>query len=126
MSEQGKFLEFHDLLRIPAEIIYHDMTRLRLTDPRVAESQGGGACPEQHEGRLRSGEFFYFRYRHGWASVTLGDRPQVYGPPRSGMDSPGFLAEEGMSVGSEMQGSFYDDDELRNRTFTALLDRLGR
>lgn len=109
--------------------IMGNMSSLRLTDPRVAESKGGGACPEQHEGRLTTGEYFYFRYRSGWASVTLGRTPGVYGPPFRGVESPperdGFIAEEGMNVGDGLQGIF-DDDEQRNSTFSTLLDRLGR
>ncbi len=40
--------------------------------PQVAESHGGGACPEQHWGVLADGRVFYFRMRHGWASLCLG------------------------------------------------------
>lgn len=42
-----------------------------IDDPRVAESHGGGACPEQHWGTLTDGRRFYFRYRSAWASVRL-------------------------------------------------------
>lgn len=43
-----------------------------LNDPRVATSHGGGWCPVQHWGVLTDSRMFYFRYRHGWASVGLG------------------------------------------------------
>lgn len=119
MSDRPKYT-VDDLIGT-ARDIHHNMTWLRLTDPRVAESRGGGMCPEQHEGRLHSGEFFYFRYRHGHASVTLADRPEVYGAWESG-----FLREAGMEVGHPLDGTFGDDEELRNQTFSALLDRLGR
>ena len=116
---------FFDALAEMGDDIVDNMTGLRLADPRVAESHGGGACPEQHEGVLTTGEHFYFRYRHGWASLTLGDRPGVYGPPTRYVNSPGFIAEQGMEVGDGLQGIF-DDDEQRNSTFSTLLDRLGR
>lgn len=54
--------------------------RASIRDPRVATSHGGGACPEQHWGVLTDGRVFYFRYRHGWASVTLA--PHWYEPGR--------------------------------------------
>lgn len=34
------------------------------------------ACPVQIEGRLHSGEWFYFRYRFGCASVGIGGSPE--------------------------------------------------
>ena len=49
-----------------------------LNDPRVVTSHGGGACPVQHWGVLTDGRVFYFRYRHGWASISLG--PEWYEP----------------------------------------------
>lgn len=53
-----------------------DMYRMAPTgrtidDDRVAESHGGGACPEQHWGTLIDGRRFYFRYRSAWASIRL-------------------------------------------------------
>lgn len=30
------------------------------------------ACPTQYEGTLKDGQVFYFRYRHGRASLGLG------------------------------------------------------
>lgn len=33
----------------------------------------GGACPQQANGFLRNGEYFYFRYRHGVASLRTWD-----------------------------------------------------
>lgn len=49
-----------------------------LNDPRVAASHGGGVCPVQHWGVLVDGRVFYFRYRHGWAHVSLA--PSWYEP----------------------------------------------
>ncbi len=46
--------------------------RPSLLDPRVASSHGGGMMPVQHWGVLTDGRVFYFRYRHGSASVALG------------------------------------------------------
>ena len=31
------------------------------------------ACPEQWEGRLTDGRYFYFRFRHSRASLAVGD-----------------------------------------------------
>lgn len=42
-----------------------------INDPRVATSHGGGVCPVQHWGILDNDRVFYFRYRHGGASVRL-------------------------------------------------------
>lgn len=42
-----------------------------INDPRVVASHGGGWCPVQHWGVLSDGRVFYFRYRHGYATVTL-------------------------------------------------------
>jgi hypothetical protein len=49
-----------------------------IRDPRVVTSHGGGACPVQHWGVLTDGRVFYFRYRHGWAYVSLA--PEWYEP----------------------------------------------
>lgn len=90
-----------------------------LADPRIDNyKQTSFACPEQYEGQLLTGEFFYFRYRHGCASLYLSWYQIPYGP--SSAD-----ACTSMSVGDGLQGIF-ESDEQRNGTFKKLLDELDR
>lgn len=89
-----------------------------LTDPRIDNyKQTCYGCPEQYEGQLLTGEFFYFRYRNGCASLYLSWYAVPYGPESAD-------AYEGMSVGDNLQGIF-EDDKQRNGTFKKLLDELG-
>lgn len=37
------------------------------------DEPNGGACPQQFNGWLNNGEYFYFRYRHGIASLRTWD-----------------------------------------------------
>ena len=111
-------------------------------DLRVAASHGGGACPEQHWGVLTDGRVFYFRYRHGIASlvlapawfeaselpardlrVTMAMWDEAY---ESGQDLPIlWLGRYGFVQASEEDdGSFYGDGELRDRTFAGCLDQI--
>jgi hypothetical protein len=69
-----------------------------LSDPRVATSHGGGACPVQHWGVLVDGRVFYFRYRHGWAHVSLA--PAWY--------EPGLLPAQDPRVSHEAWQAAYD------------------
>lgn len=69
-----------------------------ILDPRVATSHGGGACPEQHWGVLVDGRVFYFRYRHGWASVTLA--PEWF--------EPGFLPARDVRTSIEEWNTAYE------------------
>lgn len=88
-----------------------------LTDERIDEfNQTSFACPEQYEGTLTTGEFFYFRYRNGYAALYLKWGGPAYGPSTAD-------AHTGIGVGDGLQGIF-DDDEQRNGTFKLLLDRL--
>ena len=69
------------------------------------------ACPEQYDGTLTDGRAFYFRYRHGWASLDLG----------ATVDAAVWDEREtGVTVGAHLDGIFESDDE-RNATFAALL-----
>ena len=68
-----------------------------IRDPRIATSHGGGVCPVQHWGVLVDGRVFYFRYRHGHATVTLG--PSWY--------EPGFLPVMNPLVTNEMWDTAY-------------------
>lgn len=88
-----------------------------MTDPRIAQQvQTCYACPEQYEGLLTTGEHFYFRFRHGCASLYIAWGEVPYGPSTA----DGY---ESMSVGDSLAGIF-DSDEQRNSTFKALLDSL--
>lgn len=88
-----------------------------LADPRIANHyMTSYACPEQYDGELTTGEFFYFRYRHGYAALYLKWGEVPYGPDSAD-------AYTGMSVGDSLQGIF-ENDEQRNATFKKLLDEL--
>jgi len=71
------------------------------------------ACPDQHEGTLIGGVPFYFRYRFGTASLTVGDG--VNGFPS---DYPREYAA--VSLADSMAGVF-DSDEQRDAMFDTLL-----
>lgn len=77
-----------------------------LNDPRVIASHGGGACPVQHWGVLVDGRVFYFRYRHGYAFVSLA--PAWY--------EPGLLPARNPLVTREEWDAAYEagarDDDL--------------
>lgn len=108
--------------------------------PRVARSDGGGLCPEQHYGVLTDGRSFYFRYRHGSASLQVLDRPPgVYDLPvvnpffdreachiaaEAGTEytGPPFWAEPVVWVPvSEEDDGFFQDDGEKLDTFSRLL-----
>jgi hypothetical protein len=72
-----------------------------------------GACPVQIKGLLTDGRQFYFRYRHGWASVGVGrDQGEAVGDP----------GEVGQDHGHRSQGVFDSGAEMR-AVFSALLER---
>lgn len=73
------------------------------------------ACPEQYEGTLVDGRFFYFRYRHGVASLAVGDTPESVN---------GYMTYR-IPVGEGLQGMF-DNDDQRNETFAALMAEVDR
>lgn len=79
--------------------------------PLIAEqTQTCWACPEQYEGRLLNGLYFYFRYRNGYAGLACG---WVYNNVIGGTDV-------GMNHGDSLQGVF-DSPEDRAAVFTQLL-----
>ncbi|HEU4540395.1 MAG TPA: hypothetical protein VFR23_04650 [Jiangellaceae bacterium] len=88
-----------------------------MRNPAVAEwVQTCWGCPDQYEGRLADGRWFYFRYRYGWATLGLGaDLGEAIGDRnRAGMD-----------VGDNLRGVFGSDEE-RDEVFDQLLAwRLG-
>ena len=92
-------------------------------DPRITLYYGGGGmCPEQHEGLVHTEDegtyFFYFRYRGGYASVTLMD-------PEDPIHYLWFeaLGYGSMDYGDSLQGSFFGDQDARNEVFTKCLDK---
>lgn len=83
-------------------------------DPRVASSVlTCSVCPEQYEGKLVDGRWFYFRYRSGFAALAIGhDYDAVMG-----------RQDVGGAVGDGLQGVF-DSEEQRDRVFAELLDQI--
>lgn len=77
--------------------------------PNVATAtQTCYACPEQYEGTLTDGQHWYFRFRHGVASLSVGEERRQ------------------ADVGRDGQGIFGEDETLR-KTFGDLLGQhLGR
>lgn len=71
------------------------------------------ACPEQWEGTLIDGSHFYFRYRHGVASLGVGP------DEGSAVDDPN---EVSMRYGDSMQG-ILDGAESRRAAFAELMLR---
>lgn len=80
--------------------------------PEVASCiQSCPSCPEQYEGRLIDGRWFYFRYRHGRANLGIGHSFE------SAVRSSDLAT---LRTGDDLQGAFYDDSE-RNSVFAELL-----
>lgn len=109
--------------------------------PRVQSSDGGGLCPEQHYGVLTDGRTFYFRYRHGEASLQVLHRPEgvcdlpVTNPEfdreafkvaiNNSQDyaGPPFWAQPKVWVTvSEEDDGYFQDDEEKEDTFTRLME----
>jgi hypothetical protein len=85
-----------------------------ITHEAVAEATCTcNGCPDQWEGTLVDGQKFYFRYRHGWASLGFGVTIEA-----AREDS---LGERQMPFGDSMQGVL-DDDE-RDHVFAELYGR---
>lgn len=47
--------------------------RQKLNHPSVKDNHGGGACPEQYEGNLKDGRYYYFRYRSATATLSISE-----------------------------------------------------
>lgn len=87
-----------------------------MRNPQILSSeQTCFGCPEEHEGRLTDGRWFYFRYRSGWASLAVRDNYE---------DVAG-QQDVGMEVGDGLQGIF-DNSEQRDEVFAELLARASR
>lgn len=115
-----------------------------IQEPRVAESHGGGMCPEQHWGVLTDGRVFYFRMRHGRASlrlaphwfeteclpasdprITMEQWDEAYNNGARGEDLPqlwlGPIAN--VTVTEENDGWFNSEEECAN-AFAQCLDQI--
>jgi hypothetical protein len=68
-------------------------------------------CPEQYEGQLVDGRFFYFRFRWGVATLGLGITPDA---------AVEDDREARFAVGDNLRGVF-DDDLERDLIFARLL-----
>jgi hypothetical protein len=87
---------------------------MTLNNPLIASQvETCSACPEQYEGRLLDGRLFYFHFRGGRASLSVGWTPsEVFGHKH--------VSEQVTDDG--LQGVF-DDQEQRDATFDRLLER---
>jgi hypothetical protein len=96
-----------------------------IDDHRVAESHGGGACPEQHWGTLIDGQIFYFRFRSNCAQLHLG----VEGEELPVVDGSlwrlpvGYLND--IYPGEPLIGFFLTDED-RTRIFAECLDQIWK
>lgn len=86
--------------------LYHDLVA---TDERTC-----AACPTQWEGQLHDGRHFYFRYRHGNATLAIGDtRTDVAG-----------RADTNILYGDILDGTLTDSEY--HTLFLALADQMAR
>jgi hypothetical protein len=86
-----------------------------ITHPLVAsQKRTSGACPEQYEGQLTDGRWFYFRYRFGWATLGLG--------PNIDTAVDNAHRSEGVGWGDKLQGEFDSTEDCTN-VFSQLLVR---
>jgi hypothetical protein len=85
---------------------------MAISHPAIASSaQTCWACPEQYEGQLIDGQFFYFRYRFGCATLGVGPTlDEAVEDPR----------EARLRVGDNLRGTF-DSTEERDLVFAQLL-----
>lgn len=72
------------------------------------------ACPEQYEGKLTDGRWFYFRYRNSWAGLAVGEN----------YDDVMGREDAGMASGDGLQGIF-GDHQIRDQVFAELVGRLS-
>lgn len=90
-----------------------------LNHPYVAESSGGGACPEQYWGAFVNGSKFYFRYRLGMATLRIDeaiDDLNLWANP---------ILNASMQIGDDFQGIF-DTKAQRDEIFATLFIKLLR
>lgn len=78
------------------------------------------ACPEQWDGELHDGRFFYFRYRWGRATLAIGpDLRSVQGV--TGLGQVTGVDASMLEHGDRLRGCFATDDE-RSEVFARLFD----
>jgi len=128
-----------------ADVYRASGTEQTITDHRVEASYGGGICPEQHWGILTDGRSFYYRMRHGSASLCLGPVGSDPGKDLPAVNPDWVRADfdAAYDAGKEYPHSFFlgprpylevypDDplvgwfetDEDRQDTFTKLLNEI--
>lgn len=85
------------------------------------------ACPEQYEGTLQDGRFFYFRYRFGTARLSVGltqDNAIWAGSPyRRHHPQPAYSKYAVLEIGDDLQGIF-DNNEQRDQVFAKLMQQI--
>lgn len=80
-------------------------------------------CPEQWDGELHDGRFFYFRYRFGWASLAVGPTLSTV----QGHDGRGVLPSGVDALRVQYGGSYsgqFDTPEERTELFDRLLEHI--
>lgn len=94
-----------------------------LTHPEIVRAvQTCESVPDQWQGTLTEGRFFYLRYRHGWVSLAVGPTPQsVEGCMTRERRVMHF---EGVAVVADNIGEKYDgmftSEAARNEAFAEL------
>ena len=89
-----------------------------INHPLVAECEHTcESVPDQYQGRLRDGRWFYFRFRFGAAGLGVG----------ATLDDAVLRSFDNMvpMEGDRYRGCF-DDDQERDETFALLLDNLSQ
>lgn len=85
--------------------------------PNTIESrQTCGGCPEQYEGRLIDGRFFYFRYRHGRAELGIGATLE---------DAVRSSAYQQVLIVNDRLSGMFDSEDSRDEVFKQLLHSYG-
>lgn len=98
-----------------------------LTHPDIRSAvQTCEAVPDQWQGTLTEGRFFYLRYRHGWVSLAVGFTPQSV----EGFITRdrGVIREDAASVAAEYIGGpldgMFDSEADRDAAFARLYRRI--
>ena len=82
------------------------------------------SCPDQWEGTVRGGRAFYFRFRHGRASLAIGPDAATVAGVCSPVGLPDGVAYAQVGHGGHLDGSFGTDRE-RHDVFARLYDLIG-
>lgn len=85
-----------------------------MNDPRVTTwTKTCSWAPEQYEGRLATGEVFYFRLKYGYASLGIG----------ADLDAAIDDSHEWSWQSADRHMHEFPDEVTRDEVFTQLLDR---